>query len=87
MTTKYSAAVMALREVSSECIVLEYFFTKHTKDNTKVCCKVMGDKIIHWMEGKAARGFSKFGKRVEDFSMAEGGHMSRKFVASVCSIY
>ena len=54
MTTKYPAGVMAICVVSSESNVLNRFYAEYTKFNATVYCKVLQNKIIHWMKDKAA---------------------------------
>ena len=56
MTTKYPAGVMVICVVSSESNVLNRFIAEHTKFNATVNCKVLQDKIIHWMKDKAVGG-------------------------------
>ena len=71
MTTKYPACVMAICVVSSESHVLNRFFAEHAKFNATVYCKVLRDKIIHWMKDKAARGAFVIQQDYNPIHMAE----------------
>ena len=51
--------------------MLNYFFTEPTKVNAKVCCKVLEDKIIHWMKDKAARGECVFQQEIDQAHVAK----------------